>query len=452
MKQLSILLFMIIFLFANKCDTKLFSLSTSGDYGIKLQTVLSNLSDSCDLNIIVNDNLTKRKLKNFKLHFLKLKNLPLNDFLNHILGDVGFFYDLKDNTLTIKYVTTKNFKINYLNNVVTGSSSISSNSNDNTINSGSNDISSNFSFDFWSEFKTNLENFIKAQDNSDFKMPLSIIDKLTGIVTVTGTKQQLQKVANYINILNKRLHKEVFIDVKIYSVSLSMQNQTGIDWSNFGMHMDTGNIATAASHISTTILESPTFKLAGLLNFLSKFGQVNSISNPKITTLNNQKALITIGETVNYSYEQKTTDKNGNVIVTHTPGSAFVGVLLDILPQISDNNIIMMRINPSISSISKLNTNLPPNTLDKKLNTMVRVKDGDTIILGGLITDEKTLQANGVSVLKEIPLVKYLFSSKSKISDRKELIFVLTPHIIDLNKKQSVKKAGFNNLPDLGEL
>jgi general secretion pathway protein D len=452
MKQLSILLFMIIFLFANKCDTKLFSLSTSGDYGIKLQTVLSNLSDSCDLNIIVNDNLTKRKLKNFKLHFLKLKNLPLNDFLNHILGDVGFFYDLKDNTLTIKYVTTKNFKINYLNNVVTGSSSISSNSNDNTINSGSNDISSNFSFDFWSEFKTNLENFIKAQDNSDFKMPLPIIDKLTGIVTVTGTKQQLQKVANYINILNKRLHKEVFIDVKIYSVSLSMQNQTGIDWSNFGMHMDTGNIATAASHISTTILESPTFKLAGLLNFLSKFGQVNSISNPKITTLNNQKALITIGETVNYSYEQKTTDKNGNVIVTHTPGSAFVGVLLDILPQISDNNIIMMRINPSISSISKLNTNLPPNTLDKKLNTMVRVKDGDTIILGGLITDEKTLQANGVSVLKEIPLVKYLFSSKSKISDRKELIFVLTPHIIDLNKKQSVKKAGFNNLPDLGEL
>jgi general secretion pathway protein D len=451
MKQLSILLFMIIFLFANKCDTKLFSLSTSGDYGIKLQTVLSNLSDSCDLNIIVNDNLTKRKLKNFKLHFLKLKNLPLNDFLNHILGDVGFFYDLKDNTLTIKYVTTKNFKINYLNNVVTGSSSISSNSNDNTINSGSNDISSNFSFDFWSEFKTNLENFIKAQDNSDFKMPLPIIDKLTGIVTVTGTKQQLQKVANYINILNKRLHKEVFIDVKIYSVSLSMQNQTGIDWSNFGMHMDTGNIATAASHISTTILESPTFKLAGLLNFLSKFGQVNSISNPKITTLNNQKALITIGETVNYSYEQKTTDKNGNVIVTHTPGSAFVGVLLDILPQISDNNIIMMRINPSISSISKLNTNLPPNTLDKKLNTMVRVKDGDTIILGGLITDEKTLQANGVSVLKEIPLVKYLFSYKSKISDRKELVFVLTPHIINLNKEQSIKKAGFS-LPDLGEL
>jgi general secretion pathway protein D len=451
MKQVAILFAMIVFLFAGKCDTKLFSLSTAGDSGIKLQTLLSNLSDSCDLNIIVRDNLTKNKLKNFKLHFLKLKNLPLDDFLNHILGDVGFFYNLKGNTLTINYIATENFKINYLNSSETGSSSISSNSSNKNTNSGSNEISSNFSFDFWNEFKTNLENFIKAQDDSDFKMPLPIIDKLTGVVTITGTKEQLNKVKSYINTLNKRLHKEVFIDVKIYSISLSTKNQTGIDWSNFGMHMDTGDIATAASHIGTTVLESPTFKLTGLLNFLSKFGQVNSISNPKITTLNNQKALITIGETVNYSYEQKTTDKNGNVIVTNTPGSAFVGVLLDILPQISDQNIIMMRINPSISSISKLNTNLPPNTLDKKLNTMVRVKDGDTIILGGLITDEKTLQANGVSVLKEIPLVKYLFSYKSKISDRKELVFVLTPHIINLNKEQSIKKAGFS-LPDLGEL
>jgi len=450
MKKL-IILFMAVFLFASKCDTKLFSLSTAGNSSIKLQTLLSNLSDSCDLNILVNDNVTKNKLKHFRLNFLKLNKLPLNEFLRHILGDSGFFYNLKNNTLSVDYIATKNFKVNYLNASMTGSSSLSSSSSKTASSSGSNDISSNFSFDFWNEFKTNIENFIKAQDNTNFKMPIPIIDKLTGIVTVTGTKEQLAKVKLYLDTLNKRLHKEVFIDVKIYSVSLSTQNQTGVDWSNFGMNMDTGNIASAASHIGTTILESPTFKLTGLLNFLSKFGQVNSISNPKITTLNNQKALITIGETVNYAYEQKTTDKNGNLIVTNTPGSAFVGVLLDILPQISDKNIIMMGINPSISSISKLNTNLPPNTLDKKLNTMVRVRDGYTIILGGLITDEKTLQANGVPVLKEIPLIKYLFSYKSEISDRKELIFVLTPHIIDLNKQQSIKKAGFN-LPDLGDM
>jgi len=73
------------------------------------------------------------------------------------------------------------------------------------------------------------------------------------------------------------------------------------------------------------------------------------------------------------------------------------------------------------------------------------------LVLGGLITDEKTLKVNGVPVLKEIPLIKYLFSYKEQISNRKELVFVLTPHIIDLNKKSNIKKAGFS-LPSLEDL
>jgi len=446
-----ILLFIATLMFAfNKCDTKLFSISTQGNSSIKLQTLLSNLSDACNLNIVVKDSLTQKKLDNYKLRYLKLNNLPLNDFLSHILGESGFFWNLKDNILEINYIATKNFKVNYLNAVMNGTSTISSTSSEATNNTGNNNISSNFNFDFWGDFEKNINAFITSLNNDDFTMPAPIIDKVTGIVTVTGTKEQLNKVKKYIDTLNERLHKEVFIDVKIYSVALSKTNQTGINWSNFGLSMDTGAVSTA-SHIGTTILESPTFRLAGLLNFLSKYGQVNSISNPKITTLNNQKALITIGETVNYSYQKTITDKNGNVVVTNVPGSAFVGVLLDILPQISDNNVIIMRINPSISSISQLNNNLPPNTLDKKLNTIVRVKDGYTIILGGLITDEKTLKVNGVPVLKEIPLIKYLFSYKEQISNRKELVFVLTPHIIDLNKKSNIKKAGFS-LPSLEDL
>jgi len=114
----------------------------------------------------------------------------------------------------------------------------------------------------------------------------------------------------------------------------------------------------------------------------------------------------------------------------------------------------MMNINPSVSSLApiQLQPNLPPDTIEKKLNTIIRVKDGDTIILGGLITDEQTFTANGVPVLKEIPIIKYLFSSKEKTTSREELVFVITPHIINLDKKSDIKEVGFKKLPDLGEL
>ena len=100
-----ILLFIATLMFAfNKCDTKLFSISTQGNSSIKLQTLLSNLSDTCNLNIVVKDSLTQKKLDNYKLRYLKLNNLPLNDFLSHILGESGFFWKLKDSTLEINYI------------------------------------------------------------------------------------------------------------------------------------------------------------------------------------------------------------------------------------------------------------------------------------------------------------------------------------------------------------
>ena len=83
---------------------------------------------------------------------------------------------------------------------------------------------------------------------------------------------------------------------------------------------------------------------------------------------------------------------------------------------------------------------------------MVRLKNNQTLVLGGLITDNKTLQVNGVPILKEIPIIKYLFSYREQISDKSELIFVITPHIIDLKKKMTLEDYGFKNMPTLGDV
>ena len=95
---------------------------------------------------------------------------------------------------------------------------------------------------------------------------------------------------------------------------------------------------------------------------------------------------------------------------------------------------------------------MPPDTKDNTLMSVVRLKDNDTLVLGGLITNDKSLIVNGVPILKEIPLIKYLFSSKEEITSKKELVFVITPRIIDLNKKRTLKDYGFKKLPTLEDL
>ena len=93
-------------------------------------------------------------------------------------------------------------------------------------------------------------------------------------------------------------------------------------------------------------------------------------------------------------------------------------------------------------------TDIKENTL----MSVVKLRNNDTLILGGLITNEDGLKVNGVPILKEIPLIKYLFSSKEKRTEKKELVFVITPRIIDLNEKRTLKDYGFGKLPTLEDL
>jgi len=467
MKKFILLLISTYMLFANPCDKKLFSLSTKGENSINLQQIITDLSDTCHLNVILTDNIAKKKL-NENLKYIKLKNLTLDEFLQFLLDKNGFFYTLEDNLLTISYIKTKHFKIDYINSIITGDSKFSASTDS---SDGSNTLNSEFSFDFWKHFAQNIKNILSASKENGFTNPDPIIDETSGLVTIVGTKYQLNNIQKYINEVNKRLHKEVLINVKIYSVLLSSSNQTGINWSNLNLSLGGSNAPVSSSVTthniigSSSIFSNTLFNASGLLNFLATQGNVNSISNPKIVTLNNQKAIISVGDTINYREMTQSSyvDSNGNTVPpSYKNSSKFVGILLDITPEISEDGTIILRINPTISvfrdesQLTDPNRLLPPDTTDNKLSTMVRMKDGQTLVLGGLITNKNSFTDNGVPILKEIPLVKYLFSYKSKISNRKELVFVITPHVINLKKVRDITDLDYSKpvkkLPKLGDL
>ena len=446
MKKFIFILLMFTSVFGAGCNSKLFTLHIINP--IKLKTVLSDLVNECQLSIVLNDDKAK-KIINRDIEFINVENVPLKGLLKILFQHAGLFYTLNGNTVTVSYDRTKTFRVDFIPNSISGITNIDS--NDNTIKT-------DYKFDFWDNLKNNIIQILK-NTNTDYKDP--IIDKNSGLVTVTGNKEQIDEIAKYINDLNKRLHKEVLIDVKIYSVTLSSSHQTGIDWSKLSIDLSRDNVPLRSIYLtgSQTVFKSATFNIEGFLNFLAQNGNVNSISNPKIVTLNNQKALIKVGDTIYYKYASEiTTDNNGNPTTQYTIDSKFVGVLLDITPQISDNNQIILSINPRISSfkdpsqLSNTNREMPPDTQDNTMISVVKLKNNDTLVLGGLITDDKQLKVNGVPVLKEIPLVKYLFSSREKITNKKELVFVITPHIIDLNDTKTLKDYGYTKLPDLEDL
>jgi len=447
MKKIFIIIYfmMISILYASNCNKKMFTMHLQNP--VKFSDILSDISSECNINIIIKDEKAQ-KILNSNINYINVDNVSLQDFLNILFTAKNLFFELKNNNLYISYYKTKTFKLDFVPNSTTGTTNM-----DTTDNS----VNTNYSFDFWSSLQNNLVNILSNID-SDYKKP--VIDKNSGLITVTANKSQMLQIQNYLNDLSQRLHKEVFIDVKIYSVELSASHKTGIDWSKFSLQMN-GSAPIRAKYLggSESIFNSGTFNLSGMLNFLSQNGNVNSISNPKIVTLNNQKALIRVGSTIYYKYANNvTTGQSGTPQVSYTIDSTFVGVILDITPQISANGDVILSISPRISSFKNLtqltdqNRDMPPDTKDNSLISVVRMKNNQTLILGGLITNDNVITKNGVSVLKEIPLIKYLFSSKERITNKKELVFVITPHIIDLNTKTHIKDYGYDKLPTLEEL
>ena len=454
-KKILVLVLLIVFSNASNCDTRLFTYENSLDKTkhLKISEFLDLLAtQKCGINIVYKDNIAKEIL-NEKMPYVKIKNYTLRQILDLILTKKGIFYTLKGDTLSLSYFKTKTFKIDFISSTRTGESN---------LDATDSKVKNTYNFNFWSKIETQINDLTKStflldpnyEMIKDIKTSNPIVEPNTGVIVVTGTMKQLNAVSNYINNLVKNLTKEVLIDVHVYSVELSSSHKTGIDWSQLSINLNKTNVPLMAKYIggSEAVFNSATFNINGLLNFLSQNGNVNSISNPKIMTLNNQKAIISVGDTINYSYTVKPgyVDKDGNYIPPeYELGTKFVGIVLDITPQISDNGDIILSIEPKISSfrdigqLTDTTRNLPPDTKDNTMLSIVKIKNNQTLVLGGLITNDKTLKVNGVPVLKEIPIIKYLFSSKEKVTSKKELVFVITPHIIDFKHKKTLRDLGF---------
>lgn len=506
------------------CTYELFNISSVK--GTSVGEFVDQLSDECGMSVVVTDEQAEDVLKR-PMNKTFLKNLTINEVLDLIIKENNLQYTLQNNLLKISYLTTKTYNIDYITTERkgTGSTNIRLSSNSGTAagasgtegGGGSNNASSESGTNistidevkFWDTLEKEVQSILsRPEDDYRQNSPLNqtsdekattaktsekdthhniFINKSAGLVTVTGTGKQIQRLDSYINDLQKKMQTQVLIDVKMYSVVFTDGSSTGIDWSqlyalqniDLGFnYYNTRNVGTfeastegtsnimfpittltpsTAGRLNTSVFQAG---IKGSLNEVVKFlktqGDVYSISNPKILTLNNQPALITAGTELFYKTRNTSTlagGTTGEQATTEVVSSVFSGVLLDITPEIANDGSITLRINPSISeTASEISTNnstrdMPPDLSRRQISSVITVKDGNRVILGGLINTKNVQDNNKVPLLGDIPLLGYMFKREGMSKRTEEIVIIIEPHIIKKEKDSvSLGDLGYTRL------
>ena len=322
---------------------------------------------------------------------------------------------------------------------------------------------------FWEELDLELQRVLNRPEDA-YQAEAPIINKNAGLITVSATGRQQARIDAYLKLLQEKVQKQVLIDVNMMAVIFDDKSSTGIDWAqlyalqNFSLQVDSFSVGSAKNDWSGTFNPASNFEsitsMAGntanmiqisgggsineVIKFLKEQGEVRAISNPKILTLNNQPALITVGTEYFYKIQQSQNQQGagGGVVATTQQdmvNSVFAGVLLDITPEIGDDDTITIKINPSLSqtrvqiqsdTTAQENRTMPPDLDRRQLSSVVTVKDGNRIILGGLIGSRENFKTNKVPLLGDIPGLGYFFKYEEKIRQVEEIVIVIEPHII----------------------
>ncbi|MBF0573791.1 MAG: type II secretion system secretin GspD [Desulfamplus sp.] len=237
--------------------------------------------------------------------------------------------------------------------------------------------------------------------------------------------------------------RQVLINVVIAEVTLTDKTQYGVQWllnNSMGNYQGQGGLDVAkstrainqvlgtASNISYGIYNSKDI-LKGLVTALGSDSRVNILSSPNIMAVDNKEAMIEVGEDVP-SITGSVTDINGGI--TSSVQYKKTGIILTVTPHINSSGLVKMELSQEVSEKGNYDEALGNySILTRKAETSLVVNDQQTILLGGLMRSNMTKSDAGVPVLKNIPVLGYLFKSKTDESTKTELIFLLTPHVVD---------------------
>lgn len=258
------------------------------------------------------------------------------------------------------------------------------------------------------------------------------VDERTNSLIVRDIDTRHADVANLINDLDQET-RQVEILAQLVDIDATATTQLGVDWSLANLHSTAERISGGANVSEPVVSPSGSLKfgvvrewgdIQGTLDALERTNRANIISNPKITTTNNRKAKILVGKEIPLI----TLDERGNPVTELKK----VGISLEVIPYINGDNRITMDLHPEVSDLSSQATvtgGLIFTT--SNADTRVMVDNGETAVIGGLIRTNETKFEQGIPVLKSIPLLGTLFKSSDTRKEKRELVILVTPTIVE---------------------
>jgi MSHA biogenesis protein MshL len=425
---------------------------------------------------------------------LDLKNVTVSEVMQ--LAREVYGYEFKENgsgyVVLPARIQSKVFPVNYLNVSRSGESlmTVSSGQIDNSGNgNGDNSNSSNSTSlksssintrsqaDFWTELQATLISIIGGGEGRSV-----VVDRHSGLVIVRAMPGELRDVETYLDSAQNNLQRQVILEAKIIEVDLNDSFQSGVDWAaisdsrdlaigNSGVVRGVGRVladeagsplldAAGNAVISSGVdlsnipyanlfaVGSSSSTFASLITLLSTQGNVHVLSSPRVSTVNNQKAVIKVGSDEFFVTEissDSTTTASGttsNPELTLTP--FFSGIALDVTPQISESGEVILHIHPSISEVDdqlKVIT-LGGETFELPLalstvresDSIVKAQNGQVVVIGGLMKNITSDELGAVPGAADVPFLGEAFKQKRKTNRRSELVILLRPIVVDSNK------------------
>ncbi|MFT7685417.1 MAG: MSHA biogenesis protein MshL [Candidatus Azotimanducaceae bacterium] len=452
-----------------------------------LSVFLQGLVMDTPYNIVVHPDVTRSVS-------LELKQVTVIDVLKVVRDLFDLHLKIDGNFISVMPNTmeTRIFSLNYVNisregvsdmRVSTGSikdAGASGNNSDNSQNANSDQgsqaseivgsrVTTENSTDLWSGMKDAIQGMM-AQ-GGDRK--ITVMEQ-AGIIVVRALRSELKIVSEFLLATEYSLQRQVVLEAKILEVVLSDRFERGIDWAAIG---NIGGLKGGPYEVglSSNPLVNPDgldgvfsasvnlSDFGGIIELLESQGQVRVLSSPRIATVNNQKAVIKVGTDEFFVTNVSSTTTTGTSTTT-TPSVTltpfFSGIALDVTPQISQSGEVILHIHPTVSEVTDQNkvvtvgndTVSLPLALStiRESDSIVKAKNGQVIVIGGLMKNVSKTSRAGLPLLGRVPLFDSVFSQKRTESLRSELVILVRPIVADTEFQERDVLDSLERVRDLG--
>lgn len=421
-----------------------------------------------------------------------LRGVTVTEALEAIRDVYGYDFKIEGRRITVYAPTlqTRVFTINYPTSQRTGNSELrvssgatqstntgtnasGSTSTTNTVTQQENSrVSTTSRSDFWGELAGAVKSLVGSGEGRSV-----VSSPQAGILAVRAMPEELRQVDKFLRATQASVERQVMLEAKVVEVELRDGYQSGVNWGAFGSDVNgqaaagvIGSGVTSSNPFvqgTTTIngavafpavatggglfgLALATSQFGAVLGFLETQGDVQTLSSPRVATLNNQKAVLKVGSDEFFvtgvtggstSTGSTTTTSNTTTLPTITLTPFFSGISLDVTPQIDDGVNVTLHVHPSLTSVTEKtkqvdlgsvgNFRLPlASSSVNETDTLVRIQDGTIVAIGGLMQLESSRNASGLPGTTGMPGLGALFGNRASQGRKKEVIVLIKPTII----------------------